>query len=136
METAGDLKGTEVFIFTDNSTAERAYFKGFSTSRILHELGVMRGEEMTSFITLHLNALERSPELRSWIESWLVWNNRPLEFLEPIYWYERGHDFKGSTTNCDGQWLPEYVDGCYIWAFPPAAAGIALEELRKACQKI
>jgi len=124
METGGDLKGTEVFIFTDNSTAERAFLKGSSTSRILHELvlrlrklemnvgiklyfihvsgtrmisqgsdglsrgklyeGVMRGEEMTSFIPLHLNALERSPELRSWIESWLVWNNRPLEFLEPI----------------------------------------------------
>ena len=27
------------------------------------------------------------------------------------------------------------MDGCYIWAPPPAAAGIVLEELRKAHQK-
>ena len=175
MERDGDLKGTEVFIFTDNSTAERAFFKGSSKSRILHDLvlrlrklemtagiklhfihvagtrmitqgsdglsrgnlseGVMRGEEMTSFIPLHLSALERSELLKVWITSWFSFNDRPLEFLEPIDWYERGHDIKGSTRNCDGQWLPEYVAGCYIWSPPPAAASIVLEELRKARQK-
>ena len=104
MESDGDLKGTEVFIFTNNSTAERAFFKGSSKSRLLHDLvlrlrklemtagiklhfihvagtrmitqgsdglsrgnlseGVMRGEEMTSFIPLHLSALERSELLK------------------------------------------------------------------------
>jgi len=58
-----------------------------------------------------------------------------LEFLEPIDWCEQGHDIKGSTTDCDGQWLPEYVAGSYIWSPPPAAAGIVLEELRKAHPK-
>jgi hypothetical protein len=175
MEHDGDLEGTEVFIFTDNSTAERAFFKGSSKSKILHDLvlrlrklemtagiklhfihvsgtrmitqgsdglsrgnlseGVMRGEEMTSFIPLHLSALERSEELKVWIESWFSFKDRPLEFLEPMDWFERGHDIKGSTTNCDGQWLPEYVAGCYIWSPPPAAASIVLEELRKARQK-
>ena len=137
MERGGDLKSTEVFIFTDNSTAERAFFKGSSTSRILHDLvlrlqklemtagiklhfihvsgtrmitqgsdglsrgnlseGVMRGEEMTSFIPLHLSALERSEVLKAWIASWFSFNDRPLEFFEPIDWYDRGHDIKAST---------------------------------------
>jgi len=118
MERDGDLKGTEVFIFTDNSTAERDFFKGSSKGRILHDLvlrlqklvmtagiklhfihvsgtrmitqgldglsrgnlskGVMRGEEMTSFIPLHLSAVERSEVLKVWIASWFSFNDRPL----------------------------------------------------------
>lgn len=38
MDQDRDLKGTEVIIFTDNSTAEQAFFKGSSTGRILHDL--------------------------------------------------------------------------------------------------
>ena len=38
MEAEGELEGVEVFVFTDNSTAERAYFKGTSKSERLHEL--------------------------------------------------------------------------------------------------
>jgi hypothetical protein len=33
-----ELSGTEVYFFTDNSTAENAYFKGSSTSEHLHQL--------------------------------------------------------------------------------------------------
>ena len=38
MEQDGDLEGAEIFIFIDNSTAGRAFFKGSLTSRILHFL--------------------------------------------------------------------------------------------------
>ena len=38
MEADGRLKGVEIFVFTDNSTAERAFFKGSSKSRLLHDL--------------------------------------------------------------------------------------------------
>ena len=38
MEAEGILKGVEIFVFTDNSTAERAFFKGSSKSRLLHDL--------------------------------------------------------------------------------------------------
>ena len=42
------LRGTEVFFFTDNSTAENAYFKGASSSELLHELVTrLRRLEMT-----------------------------------------------------------------------------------------
>ena len=38
MGVNGELKGVELHLFTDNSTAERAYYKGSSTSETLHEL--------------------------------------------------------------------------------------------------
>jgi hypothetical protein len=61
MERDGDLKGTEVFIFTDNSTAERAFFKGSSQSRILHDLVLrLRKLEMTAGIKLHFKQCFRN----------------------------------------------------------------------------
>ena len=49
---AGEVvAGSEVFIFTDNSTAERAFNKGSSTSKLLHELVVrIRSLEMKGVI--------------------------------------------------------------------------------------
>ena len=45
------IPGTEVFVFTDNSTAERAFNKGSSSSKKLHELVVrLREMEMTGHI--------------------------------------------------------------------------------------
>jgi len=41
----GNLKGSEVFLFTDNSTAESAYFKGTSSSKKLFQI-VMRLRKM------------------------------------------------------------------------------------------
>jgi hypothetical protein len=42
------LSGTEVYFFTDNSRAEAAFFKGSSTSKLLHELVTrLRNLEMT-----------------------------------------------------------------------------------------
>ena len=38
MADNGELEGSETFIFTDNSTAEAAFFKGSSKSRLLFEL--------------------------------------------------------------------------------------------------
>ena len=45
MDRRGDLKGREVFIFTDNSTAERAFHKGSSSSFKLFQL-ILRLKEL------------------------------------------------------------------------------------------
>ena len=51
----GELVGVEVFIFTDNSTAECAYFKGGSTDRLLHELVLrLKKLEMEAGAKIHL----------------------------------------------------------------------------------
>ena len=171
MAQAGELEGSEVFIFTDNSTAEAAFFKGSSKSRLLFELilelrelemnfktkihfihvsgtrmiaqgsdglsrgnlseGVMSGTAMASFIPLNETALERSPALKTWIESWASGN---LEFLEPKDWFVRGHDIVEGEfeTNVDGFKWPTYRKGTFVWTPPPAAAETMLEEVRKA----
>ena len=171
MAESNELEGSEIYIFTDNSTAEAAFFKGLSKSRLLFELilelrelemnsktkihfihvagtrmiaqgsdglsrgniseGVMKGSPMESFIPLNESALDRSPALKSWLASW---TSGELEILSPRDWFIRGHDIvEGSfETNVDGLKWPRYQKGCYVWAPPPAAAEVMLEELRKA----
>ena len=49
-------KGTELFVFTDNFVSERAFYKGSSSSRLLHDLVLrlrkleMKGELFVHFI--------------------------------------------------------------------------------------
>lgn len=51
----GELVGVEVFIFTDNSTAERAFYKGSSSSRLLFELILRLHElEMKAGAKIHI----------------------------------------------------------------------------------
>jgi hypothetical protein len=51
----GYLKDGELWIFTDNSTAESCFFRGGSSSKLLHDLVLrLRQTEMTFGFTLHL----------------------------------------------------------------------------------
>ena len=51
----GGLVGREIFLFTDNTTAERAYFKGTSSNEALFELVLrLRKMEMTCEFKLHV----------------------------------------------------------------------------------
>ena len=170
-----NLQGMEIFFFTDNSTAERAFFKGSSTSAELHKLvirlrdlemnegciirlchvagtrmirqgsdglsrgnlteGVMAGQQITDFIPIHKNALERSDMLAGWLKSWGEAKGEKLEFLEPEDWFVRGHDIVGYSTNIDGLDEPIHKSGFFVWTPPPGAAEVALEEMRRARQK-
>jgi hypothetical protein len=91
--------------------------------------GVSTGEDMLGFIPLHLSALQRSETLKSWIQSWL---GNQAKFLEPADWFERGHDMSGGSKDSKGYWRPKILPGTLVWTPPPAAADVALEELRKA----
>jgi hypothetical protein len=52
---SGDLDRTEIFLFTDNSTAEGAYYKGNSSSKLLFELVLcLRLLDMHGGIILHV----------------------------------------------------------------------------------
>ena len=172
-EGAG-LHGSEIFLFTDNSTAEAAFYKGTSSSEKLFEAvlrlrvlevkegiiihfihvagtrmilqgtdglsrgdlgeGIMNGGNMLSYIPLHLNALERAPDLKAWIMSWLIPKDEEEEiiFLDYEGWFERGHDILGGKPNLDGIWIPKYKSGTYVWTPPPAGGLIAVEQLRRA----
>ena len=53
--TSGSLDGNELWIFTDNSTAESCFVKGGSSSEKLHALVLpLRLVEMRSRFTLHV----------------------------------------------------------------------------------
>lgn len=148
-----DLLGAEIFIFTDNSTAEGAFWKGTSSSRRLFELvlelrelqmrrglhlhvvhvsgrrmiqqgsdGLSRGDHtqgsmaaipIRSFIPLHLSAFDRSPDLKKWTKN--ATHGLDFEFLDPSRWFEHHHGY-----------------GNYVWAPPPAACDVVVEQLAKA----
>ena len=192
MGERGELKGVEMFLFTDNSTAESAFYKGSSSSKSLYDLvlrlrklemreqckihifhvagtrmiaqgsdglsrgdlteGVMTGGSMKSFVPTHLGALERSPIVKDWI---LEWAGASAEFLSPEGWFHRGHGLSDNDLevieggegglpqvtervlefSSEGLNWPKLQTGQFIWTPPPAAAGAAVEELRKARHK-
>jgi hypothetical protein len=65
--------------------------------------GIAQGESKLSFIPLHLSALERTPDLKKWISSWV---GPKTEFLTPNEWFTRGHDHDGGVTDTKGFWRP------------------------------
>jgi hypothetical protein len=91
--------------------------------------GVSAGMSMMSFIPFHLTASDRSPAVKTWISSWL---GAQAEFLEPKDWFVRGHDALGGKVDGKGFWRAGFRPGRLVWMPPPAAADVALEELRKA----
>jgi len=152
----GILDNCEVFMFTDNSTAERAFWKGASSSEKLdalvirlrqlemrtemmlhlihvsgkrmidsgvdgisrgdHTSGVMDGEDLVSFVPLHLSAFDRSPGLRPWLED--ILDGHDANFLSPEGW------FNGADA-----------EGTFVWTPPPAAADLVVERLGTARHK-
>lgn len=56
----GVLFGCEVFLFTDNSTAESVYYKGNSTSKgLLYLIVRLRRIEMEGYLILHVVHVSR-----------------------------------------------------------------------------
>ena len=72
--------------------------------------GIMAGENILSFVPLHLTASERCAKLLAWI---LDWYGMDAELLKPKGWFTRGHD--GNEK--------------FIWMPAPAAAEVAVEQL-------
>ncbi|KAI2505417.1 hypothetical protein MHU86_9030 [Fragilaria crotonensis] len=99
-------------------------------SRGFLALGVMAGEAMSAFIPIHKSARDRSPDFIKWIKSW---SGEGSLILNPMDWFEAGHDTDGWAMGVDGFERPELKEGrTYIWSPPPYAADVALAELRKA----
>jgi len=56
-----DLRGAEIFIFTDNSTAEGAFWKGTSSSRRLFESVLeLRQLQIARGLHLHVQANDQA----------------------------------------------------------------------------
>ena len=100
---------------------------GLSRGEVLE--GVMKGNSMLKYIPLNRSACDRHLKLFSWIQKWL---GDDSWLLSPEEWFEKGHDICGSTNSPGGLCWPEIKNGKFIWAPPPAAADVAVEQLRVA----
>ena len=55
-----------------------------------------------------------------------------MEVLKPVDWFERGHNLDGGYYDSKGFWRHKERAEVFLWAPPPGAADVCLEELRKA----
>jgi hypothetical protein len=94
----------------------------------MHTDGVFAQHSMGLHIPLHLSALDRSPSLLPWIQSWC-----PVSDILPLYpsgWFIQGHGLTGRYITVDGIGYPQLSDQTwYLWTPPPAACRQALEQL-------
>jgi hypothetical protein len=94
--------------------------------------GVTAGFSMLAFVPLNLTAFERPNGLQEWVESWL---GSDTDFLSPSGWVERGHSHDGGLYDSKGFLRVKIKSGKLVWVPSPAAADVALEELKKALIK-
>jgi hypothetical protein len=101
---------------------------GDGVSRGILNEGVMAGANMLNFIPLNVSALERSKTLLPWIRTWIKGGIEPLE---PMDWFQLGHDIRGWTLPPGDLFQrPTLKAGVFGWFPPPAAADVAIEQLR------
>jgi hypothetical protein len=151
------LSGCELFLFTDNSTAENAFWKGTSTSPKLFALVLrLRKLEMDHDLILHVihvsglrmiaqgtDGLSRADHS----EGVMKGTQRMEEFmplhLDPL---ERSPALRellaevvrpigGMFLTPEGWFTEGHGFGTYVWTPPPAAAEVVVEQLGRARQK-
>ena len=73
--------------------------------------GVMRGDDILSFVPLNLGADERSPAVIEWVQSWWT-GEHPLHHMSHDDWYDKALD-----------------KGNYLWTPPPVAVDAAIKQI-------
>lgn len=124
-----------IAIFTSHVSGKRMIVEGTDgLSRGLLNKGVMGGESFFSFLPFNLTAAPWSASLVPWVRSWA---GEHVHHLQPEDWFERAHDIVGWKLGHDNFKRPRIKRGCYLWTppSPPAAADVALEQLRQARHK-
>jgi hypothetical protein len=83
--------------------------------------GVMNGQSMMYFMTLHLTAFDHFPKLKEWLRKFV---SPDLEFLTADGWFERGHNhLEKGKIHSDGHWHPVLRSGKFVWALALAESG-------------
>jgi hypothetical protein len=99
--------------------------------------GVMRGEDMLSFVDLSRTAIKRHPKVLDFVKSWVSPVLGESKVLSPEEWFQEGHGIIGGKKDPSGTWILCHVKNgrIYIWTPPPVIADVTLEECAKAIHK-
>ena len=150
---AGLLTACELFLFTDNSSAKGAYYRGHSSSELLdelvlelHEIGLLvEGFILhvvhvagTRMIAMGIDGLSQGDMAEGAmrgqpLSSFMPLHESPLsrlEALEPLlrsWWDGDGRKLKLLTP--EGWFEEGHRNGCYLWDTPPAAGEAAVDQL-------
>jgi hypothetical protein len=151
-----DIRGRKIFIFTDNSTAEAAFWKGTSKSEKLFDLVLELKElELDLGLMLHVihvsgrrmiaqgtDGLSRADYSRGVMQGRAMTAYVPLH-LSPL---ERKPDLRGWLEDITKSLDPMFLEpsgwyeeghrtGTFVWTPPPAAAEVVVEQLGRARMK-
>jgi hypothetical protein len=145
-----DLGGTKIFIFTNNSTAEAAFWKGTSSSEPLFELVLrLKISKMEQGFILHVVHVSGRRMIAQGTDGLLradhsegVMQGKPMEDFIPLHlsptqrepavkeWIHevtQGLDFSWLSLK---DWFTEaHTQGNFVWNIPPAAAEVVVEQL-------
>jgi hypothetical protein len=151
-----NMCGSEIFIFTDNSTAEAAFWKGTSISKLLFELE-LRLKELEIDYDLHLHIIHVSGK-RMIAEGTNGFSRADhgegVMLGQDICWYIPLHLNPIEREPKVGSWIADvtcklnfkvlepsgwfddaHKSGNFVWVVPPAAAEVVVEQLGFACLK-
>jgi hypothetical protein len=155
---SGRVKDAEVFLFTDNSTAEAVFYRGNSTSRPLFELMLrLRKVEMDGGLNLRVihvagtRVVEQGTDggSRGDLTQGVMAGEPMLQYV-PLHltalerssnledwvrsWWD---DERGELTKLGPSgWFDEgQREGNFLWCPPPAAAEVVVEQLGEARHK-
>ena len=156
----GTLKGCEVFLFTDNSTAEAVFLKGNSTSRGLFDAMLeLRKLEMQGELLLHLihvsgkrmieqgtDGTSRGDHSQGVMKGESMLQHVPLNLGAHVrssglidwlksWWPERECGNLQLHVNPEDWFTTAHSEGAHAWFPAPAAADVVAEELSRALHK-
>ena len=158
MVSNGTLTDCEVFLFTDNSTAESVYYKGNSSSQPLFELALrLRELEMKGNLILHMvhvagtrmqfegaDGSSRGDQNTGVMRGNPVLKYVPLHLSAPevqwglVDWLRSCWDVKQGPLHHlspEGWFTTAMNQGNYLWTPAPAAADVAGEQMARAVHK-
>ena len=156
----GTLEGCELFMFTDNSTAEAAFSRGNSSSEALFEAMLeLKKLEMDGHLLIHLvhvagtrmiesgvDGLSRADKTAGVMKGESMMNYVPLHLApqerEPGLtawvksWWPETHCGELRVHTRPEDWYTTcHEDGAHLWMVPPAAGEVVAEELGRAIHK-
>jgi hypothetical protein len=156
----GALAGHELFMFTDNSTAEAAFFKGTSQSEKLFELVLrLRKIEMEGHLFIHLIHVAGSRMISTGVDglsrgdhnAGVMAGDSMMSFVPLaqnaaersaalLPWVKSWASPKDKTKEVKvlspTEWCdPHPNEGTYVWVPPPAAAAAAIDWLSQSIHK-